>query len=177
MYLLAKVRVVVVDWRSPWKAFEHSLNSYIRKKCLGDLTQPGVSLGKKAGHCELLNRFESTSGEHSWPSVLWRCWLGVRKGIWPVKILTWLEVGAGVVIFWSKVQIACIWFSWCYCHLVVSASAKSRIVYPTHLGSPGQGLKTVVVVVVPVSIVLFMIVFCRQLQAVRAVVMNLTSRW
>ena len=29
------------------------------------------------------------------PSVLWRCWLGSRKGIWPVK--NWV-VGAGVVI-------------------------------------------------------------------------------
>jgi len=29
-------------------------------------------------------------------SVLWRCWLGGRKGIWPVKKLEWW--GAGVVI-------------------------------------------------------------------------------
>ena len=28
------------------------------------------------------------------PSVLWRCWLGIRKGIWPVKIEWW---GIGVV--------------------------------------------------------------------------------
>jgi len=21
----------------------------------------------------------------SMPSVLWRCWLGIRKGIWPIK--------------------------------------------------------------------------------------------
>ena len=30
-----------------------------------------------------------------WPSMLWRCWLGCRKGIWPVK--NWV-VGVGVVI-------------------------------------------------------------------------------
>jgi len=30
------------------------------------------------------------------PSVLWRCWLGGRKGIRPVKKTEWL--GAGVVI-------------------------------------------------------------------------------
>ena len=29
------------------------------------------------------------------PSVLWHCWLGVRKSIWPVKIEWW---GVGVVI-------------------------------------------------------------------------------
>jgi len=37
-----------------------------------------------------------------WPSVLWRCWLGGRKGIRPVKnlewwVLAWLSV-------WSEVQ-------------------------------------------------------------------------
>ena len=47
------------------------------------------------------------------PSVLWRCWLGGRKGIRPVKklssgMLVWLSV-------WSKVQ-TCIWPSWCHCH-------------------------------------------------------------
>jgi len=29
------------------------------------------------------------------PSVLWHCWLGIRKSIWPVKIEQW---GVGVVI-------------------------------------------------------------------------------
>jgi len=40
------------------------------------------------------------------PSVLCRCWLGDRKGTWPVKklsgrVLAWLSV-------WSEVQ-TCIW--------------------------------------------------------------------
>ena len=47
------------------------------------------------------------------PLVLWRCWLGVRKSIRPVKsdkALVWLSV-------WSEVQVVCIWPSWCHCHL------------------------------------------------------------
>ena len=61
------------------------------------------------------------------PSVLWRCWLGGRKGIRPVKnrsgvVLVWLSV-------WSKVQ-TCIWPSWCHCHSLSLASVKSRLVLP-----------------------------------------------
>jgi len=49
------------------------------------------------------------------PSVLWRCWLGGRKGIRPVKnlsgwVLAWLCV-------WSEMQ-TCIWPSWCHCLLL-----------------------------------------------------------
>ena len=46
----------------------------------------------------------------SLPSVLWRCWLGGRKGIPPVEtwVVAWLSV-------WSAVQ-TCIWPSWCRCH-------------------------------------------------------------
>ena len=60
-----------------------------------------------------------------WPSVLWRCWLGGRKGIRPVKnlsgeVLAWLSV-------WNKVQ-TCIWLSWCHCHSLSLASVKSRLV-------------------------------------------------
>ena len=47
------------------------------------------------------------------PSVLWRCWLGIRKSIWPAKefcdgVLVWLSI-------WSKMQIVYIWSSWCLC--------------------------------------------------------------
>ena len=60
-------------------------------------------------------------------SVLWRCWLGGRKGIWPVKklsggVLAWLSV-------WSEVQ-TCIWPSWCHCHSLSLASVKSRLILP-----------------------------------------------
>ena len=73
------------------------------------------------------------------PSVLWRCWLGGRKGIRPVKnlsgvVLAWLSV-------WSELQ-TCIWPSWCHCHSLSLASVKSRLVFsflvPAHPGSPGQ---------------------------------------
>ena len=61
------------------------------------------------------------------PSVLWRCWLGGRKGIRPVKklsggVLAWSSV-------WSEVQ-TCIWPSWCHCHSLSLASVKSRLVLP-----------------------------------------------
>ena len=61
------------------------------------------------------------------PSVLWRCWLGGRKGIQPVKNLSggglaWLSV-------WSKMQ-TCILPSWCHCHSLSLASVKSRLVLP-----------------------------------------------
>ena len=59
--------------------------------------------------------------------MLWRCWLGGRKGIRPVKklsggVLVWLSVC-------SKVQ-TCIWPSWCHCHSLSLASVKSRPVLP-----------------------------------------------
>ena len=60
------------------------------------------------------------------PSVLWRCWLGGRKGIRPVKnsggVLAWLSV-------WSEVQ-TCIWPRWCHCHSLSLAPVKSRLVLP-----------------------------------------------
>jgi len=47
-------------------------------------------------------------------------------------------------------QIACIWFSWCHRHPIISASAKSRTVYPSGTDSSGwsqiKGRKTAVVV-------------------------------
>ena len=59
------------------------------------------------------------------PSVLWRCRLGGRKGIRPVK-----KLSGGVLVLlsvWSVVQ-TCIWPSWCYCHSLSLASVKSRLV-------------------------------------------------
>ena len=67
------------------------------------------------------------SAFHFTPSVLWRCWLGGRKGIRPVKklssgVLVWLSV-------WSEVQ-TCIRPGWCHCHSLSLASVKSRLVLP-----------------------------------------------
>ena len=59
------------------------------------------------------------------PSVLWRCWLGGRKGIRPVKsggVLAWLSV-------WSEVQ-TCICPTWCHRHSLSLASVKSSLVLP-----------------------------------------------
>ena len=63
-------------------------------------------------HNGLRSSYRSTS-----PSVHWRCWLGGRKGIRPVKTEWW---GAGVVICPSR----------CHCHSLSVASVKSRLVLP-----------------------------------------------
>ena len=60
---------------------------------------------------------------HTVPSVLWRCWLGGRKGTRPVKklsggVLAWLSVC-------SEVQ-TCIWPSWC-----MSAPLSRQTTTPT----------------------------------------------
>jgi len=46
-------------------------------------------------------------------SLLWHCWLGVRKSTRPVKY--WVMTAA-MVICLQQVQIICIWSSWCHCH-------------------------------------------------------------
>ena len=72
------------------------------------------------------------------PSVLWRCWLGVRKGIRSVKTEWW---GAGVVICLEQgadlhtAQLMPL-------PLTVSCFSKIQIGFtflvPAHPGSPGQ---------------------------------------
>ena len=59
--------------------------------------------------------------------VLWRCWLGGRNGIQPVK-----KSSCGVLVslsVWSEVQ-TCIWPSRCHCHSLSLATVKSRLVLP-----------------------------------------------
>jgi len=55
-------------------------------------------------------------------SVLRLCWLDIRKGIQPVKnwVMKWLSV-------WSKVQMICMWSSWCHCHPIISCFIKILI--------------------------------------------------
>ena len=56
-----------------------------------------------------------------WPSVVWRCWLGSRKGIRPV-----IKRSGGVLALlsvWSEMQT-------CHCHSLSLASVKSRLVLP-----------------------------------------------
>ena len=60
-------------------------------------------------------------------SVLWRCWLGGRESILPVK-----QLSGGMLVWLSvccEVQ-TCIWPSWCHCHSLSIASVKSRLVLP-----------------------------------------------
>jgi len=102
------------------------------KVCAFHLNEPDYS-----GHCQFASKTCSLHAYYalhsiyvyvsSVPSVLWRCWLGGRKGIWSVKklsgrVLAWLSV-------WSSVQ-TCIWPSWCHCHSLSLASGKSRLVLP-----------------------------------------------
>ena len=61
------------------------------------------------------------------PSVLWRCWLGGRKGIRPVKKTEWW--GAGVVICLERGADLHMPI-WCHCHSLSLASVKSRLVLP-----------------------------------------------
>ena len=95
--------------------------------------------------------------------MLWRFWLVSRKSIRPVKylsyeVLAWLSV-------WSKVQMTCIWSSWCQCHPIISASEKSRMVCPSGTRLPCIVLEksplTTVVVVVVVVVVKYCITVCR----------------
>ena len=61
--------------------------------------------------------------------MLWRCWLGGRKGIRPVKnwvVRCWRGNLSG-----ARCRLAtCIWPSWCHCHSLSLASVKSRLVLP-----------------------------------------------
>jgi len=68
------------------------------------------------------------------PSVLWRCWLGDRKSIWPVKKLEWWD--ASVVICLGSGQI-CIWLSWCHCHSLSLAPVNPDWFYLSGTNSPG----------------------------------------
>ena len=81
------------------------------------------------------------------PSVLWRCWLGGRKGIRSVKSEWW---GAGMVICLEQgadlhmAQLMPL-------SLTVSCFSKIQIgitfLVPAHLGSPGKGPENVCVCV------------------------------
>jgi len=55
-------------------------------------------------------------------SVVWHCWLGVRKSIRPIKVSdeVWLSV-------WNQLQIICIWSSWCRYHAIISCVIKIEI--------------------------------------------------
>jgi len=98
------------------------------------------SPGQRAVKCVCACVCVCVCARYDMPSVLWHCWLGGGKGIHPAckkqsgGVLVWLSV-------WSEVQ-TCIWPSWCQCHSLSLASAKSRLVLPfwyrSTPGSPRQ---------------------------------------
>jgi len=56
-------------------------------------------------------------------SVLRCCWLGGRKGIWPVK--TWvMRCWCGYLSVQIEVQMTCIWSGWFHCHPTISFPDK-----------------------------------------------------
>jgi len=72
------------------------------------------------------------------PSVLWRCWLGCRKGIRPVKnwvVRCWCGYLSGVRCRLAHAQLMPL-------PLTISCSSKIQIGFtflvPAHPGSPGQ---------------------------------------
>ena len=60
------------------------------------------------------------------PSVLWRCWLGSRKGIRPVK--NWVVGCWHGYLSGARCRLA--YGNWCHCHSLSLASVKSRLVLP-----------------------------------------------
>ena len=84
-------------------------------------------------------QFSSKYCEFSNPLFIWfYCTTFFRKKLID-EVLVWLSV-------WSKVQIGCIWSSWCHCYLKTQkslASFKSRPVLPfwyrlTQVPDPGK---------------------------------------
>jgi len=78
---------------------------------------------------------------HCWPSVLWWCYLGGRKGIWPVKNwVVWQGAGVVICLEWGAdlhmAQLMPL-------PLTVSCVSEIQIGYtflvPAHSGSPGKG--------------------------------------
>jgi len=99
-------------------------------------------VGKQSSVChqlwQLLNYLVFICSVKSVPSVLWRCWLGSRKGIRPVKTEWW---STGVVICRERgagFHIA----QMMTLPLTVSCSSKIQIGFtfllPAHPGCPGK---------------------------------------
>ena len=61
------------------------------------------------------------------PPVLWRCWLGGRKGIRPVK--NWVVGCWRGYLSGARCRLA-LCSCWCHCHSLSLASVKSRLVLP-----------------------------------------------
>ena len=79
--------------------------------------------------------------KRQWVAVLWCCWLGNRKGSWPVRNSAVGCCHSYLSGARCKLQ-TCIWPRWCHCHSLSLVSVKSRLVFaflvPAHPGSLGQ---------------------------------------
>ena len=78
-----------------WVTGHWSVQLSVIEKCRTDSILTHTHTHLEHNYCILLLRIIILLLLHNVPSVLWRCWLGGRKGIRPVK--NWV-VGAGVVI-------------------------------------------------------------------------------
>jgi len=92
---------------------------------------PGPQLPSQ--HLRAATNFAAWWTEAQWlPSVLWRCWLGGRKGIRPVKT-EWLRAGMvmclqrGADLHMAQLM-----------PLPLTVSCFSTFLVPAHLGSPGK---------------------------------------
>ena len=87
----------------------------------------GLQVCVSRGVCELKRTWAYMYWvSYCMPSVLWRCWLGGRKGIRPVKnwvVRCWRGYLSG-----ARCRLA--WPSWCCCHSLSLASVKPRLVLP-----------------------------------------------
>jgi len=121
-WLRSSNRLVLLTMLSTQLFTEHEIKSY------------GQCLHKT--HCNYINQYY----QFRVPSVPWRCWLGVRKGIQPVK--NW------VVGCWCGYlsEVRCIWPSRCYSHSLSLAPVNPDWFYLpaftflvlAHPGSPEQ---------------------------------------
>ena len=112
----------------------------LRRLKLVNITDSGRETSLPIWHlgCDTVLIFTVLDG-YFLPSVLWRCWLGGRKGIRPVKNLEWW--GTGMVICLERganlhmAQLMPL-------PLTVSCSSKIQIGFTllvaAHLGSPGK---------------------------------------
>jgi len=141
----------------------------------------------RCGTPPILCRWENQRMLSSWfihllnllPSVLWHCWLGVRKSVRPLnklsdEMLAWVSV-------WSEVQriYRYFWLSWCHYHLIISCFIKIQIgltfLVPSYSGCPTcPGKETVKWVFV---CFLFNLVFKKIITTCISVAIYVTITW
>jgi len=86
------------------------MQGHAGSKTLHQQNPPVLKWRCRLMHVDLYNVYMYIRSKYRMPSVLWHCWLGGRKGIWPAE--NWV--------------VGC----WCHCHSLSLASVKSRLVLP-----------------------------------------------